>query len=277
MVWRRTGGGGMAGVGGAGLGSCAAGRRRSRLQHGAAPGRPCGALSRLAQQVAGRLGLKHGRPGGRRCKNASICCRPSALKTEQVAYSSRPPGRQQRPQRVQHLGLDAGQRGDVVGPAQPAHVGVAAHDARRVQGASSRMASKGRPSHQPRGSRGVAGRSVARSCRRFRVSCTRARRCGSAVQRQHVQIGQLQQVGRLAAGAAQASSTRAPGGQPAAPAAQQQRRGALGGGVLHRHLAFGKAGQLLHRAGLVQHHRLAARPGRPAAWRHARCAASRCT
>ena len=51
-------------------------------------------------------------------------------------------------------------------------------------------------------------------------------------------------------GAAQASSTRWPGGQP------QGKRHALRAQILHGHHALGESGQLVHIAGRIEHHRV---------------------
>jgi hypothetical protein len=205
--------------GSGGVRACASARRRSRPAARRLCDRPpSGALSGSGQQMPGRGGVQPGTAGGRRCKNASIWCWPSALKTEQVAYSSRPPGLEQRPQRVQQFGLHAGQRVHVVGTAQPAHVGVAAHDAAGGAGGVEQDGVEG-PAVPPgaglarvaglqrRRAAGPGGSGVLHAGQAHRV----------AVQRQQVQLGQLQQVRGLAAGAAQASSTRAPRGSGGRP------------------------------------------------------------
>jgi hypothetical protein len=124
-----------------------------------------------------------------------------------------------------------------------------------LHGASSRIASKGRPSHQC----AVAG--VGRLHLRLQVqagsvSWMRGMRFGSLSSASRSRSASSSRCAVLPPGAAQASSTRAPGGQASAPE-QHQARGALRRGVLHRHVAIGEAGQLLHRAGLGQHHGLA--------------------
>ena len=96
--------------------------------------------------------------------------------------------------------------------AQPADVGMAAHDARGAVRASSRW--------RRRAGRPTIGRAAAVARPRARFSAgARARRPRArrrvAVERQHVEVGQLQQVAVLPPGAAQASSTRAPGARPA--------------------------------------------------------------
>jgi hypothetical protein len=89
-----------------------------------------------------------------------------------------------------------------------------------LQGASSRIASKARPSHQAAGSAASAASVVAWSPRRRSVSSTLTRRAGSgrvepeaaqrlvdldeagrvAIDGEHLQVGELEQVRGLAAG-----------------------------------------------------------------------------
>ena len=181
-----------------------------------------------------------------RCKKRRSACCPSIRKIEQVTYSNTPPGATVGHRASSSSRLRARQRGHVLRTAQPAHVGMAPHDAR---GAARRIEQHGvetvcRPTSDRRRARrrtlawpaaaGVAG-SVARAAgerhrRRARCTFRSANSSNCAV---------------LPPGAAQASSTRAP---VASRRIQQQRRGALRRQVLHRHVAFGKAGQLHHRA-----------------------------
>ena len=74
---------------------------------------------------------------------------------------------------------------------------------------------------------------------------------GITVQRQQVQIGQLQQVGGFAARCG--TGVQHPGTRWQW---QQQGRCTLGRHILHRHVTVGKARQLVYRTRLVQHHGL---------------------
>jgi len=77
---------------------------------------------------------------------------------------------------------------------------------------------------------------------------------GIGIQGQQVDIGQLQQMGGLAAG-------RGAGVQhPHAILGRQQFGGQLGAGVLHRPPALGKPRQPLHRARGIEHDRIGRRP-----------------
>jgi len=85
---------------------------------------------------------------------------------------------------------------------------------------------------------------------------------GVHVQRGHLQrrlrAGPFQQVGRLAARCSASVQHPRPGAE--AGARQQQRGRHLRGRVLHRNHALGKAGQLLHGQGTVQHQAIIAYP-----------------
>jgi hypothetical protein len=211
--------------------------------------------------MAGRGRVEPRRPAPRRCKNASICARPH-LEDRAGGVQQPPAGRQQRPQRVQQLGLDARQRRHVVGRRSQRMSGWRRTMPEALHGASSRMASKGRPSHQRAGRR--ASPAFSSACSRSRQRVLHARQAlRVAVQRQQVQVGQLQQVRGLAAGAAQASSTRArrQAGRPSSSGAARCAAASCTETRLRQSPAAA------HRAGRGQHHGLAAQAGSSAAWR----------
>ncbi len=142
-----------------------------------------------------------------------------------------------------------------------------------LQGASSRMASKGRPSHQDDGSPASAARH--RACRPSRASDSShlTRRAASLSSASTSRSASSSRWAVLPPGAAQASRTRAPAGRRwlAPSSAQQQGRGALGGGVLHRDIAVVETREPLHRARLLPAPRPAApRLGPPCRRRQAR-------
>ena len=116
-----------------------------------------------------------------------------------------------------------------------------------VQGASSRMASKGWPSHHLDGCTASAATHVRPQpeARQRLVDAFAPRRVD--VQRGDLCIGKLQQVRRLAAGRGAGIEDRQR--RAAIHALQQQRRGQLRRGVLHRHHAFIKARDFVHRTG----------------------------
>ena len=132
---------------------------------------------------------------------------------------------------LQQATLHLDQLLDVAGAAQPAHVGVAAHDAR---GAAGRV-------QQDR----VKGLAVPPSVRLAGVGRHRAglqalalqglgdahQALGVGVQRGDVQVGQLQQVGGLASRRRAGVEHAGPGRQLAAAGVHEQRGGDLRGGV----------------------------------------------
>jgi hypothetical protein len=181
------------------------------------------AIVRQRQQVAGRPTVQMGIRGTaalQKCVDLVL-----ALRLEHRAGRVQQPaaGLEGGPQRVQQLGLDARQRRDVLGAAQPADVGVAAHDARGaargvqqdgVEGLA--VPPVGRAAAVAR-----AGAAAQAQAREGVVHAQQALRVG--VERQHVEVGQLQQVGRLAAGGGAGVQHARAGGQAGV---DQQRRGA---------------------------------------------------
>ena len=152
-------------------------------------------------------------------------------------------GLERRPQRVQQLGLDAAQRGDVLGAAQPADVGMAAHDAR---GAAGRVQQDGveRLAVPPVGRAAAVARARARRAGAGGRAC-RPRARGAAGRLSSASTSRSASSSRWAVlppGAAQASSTRAPARQAGAhqqaarragrrrPAPRRRRRRSRAGG-----------------------------------------------
>ena len=181
------------------------------------------------------------RASGVRARKASTCCSFSALRIEQVAYSSTPPGASAFHSDIEQARLRGQQRREVGFASVQQHVGLAAHDAggraRRID--QHRVERRAVPP-------ALAARQAS-AARRRALSPTPQAREGAAhaveARRIDVQRGQAQRRSRssrcaaLPPGAAQASSTRA-------PARQRQGIGhALRRDVLHRHRAFGETGQ----------------------------------
>ena len=152
-----------------------------------------------------------------------------------------PARRQQRPQRVEQLRLDGSELGHVAGAAQPAHVGVATHDARGGAGGVEHYgvkglagAVRGKPvvwaarigaQHLGVQVQALQGVGDARAARGIHVEC----REGDGLLR----AGTFQQVGGFATrGSAGIEHAQRPPGWPR-QALQQQGRGALGRQVLH--------------------------------------------
>ena len=165
------------------------------------------------------------------------------------AVQQPPAGPQQRPQRRQQPRLQGRQLRDVGFAAQPAHVRVAAHDARGGAGRVEQDGVEGLAVPPRGGSAGVGGDAPApagpgaagsRGCARSAPG----RRPAPVTSR----VGQFQQVRGLAAGrgAGVEDAQRAPPCD--CSPSQQQRRGQLGGGVLHRQRAFGEAREVAARA-----------------------------
>ena len=174
-------------------------------------------------------------------------------------------GLEQRPQRVQQLALDGGQRDQVFGPAQPANVGMAAHDAR----SRARRIEQDRieqpavpPSRDLPGIRRLQRHLAARRGQVQTGQCVPnpIQAADVAVEREQVQISQFQQLRSLAAGrSAGVQHARACRQGPRLLGhAQQQRYGLLGRQVLHRDVAISESGQIQNRARLAQHQRLGA-------------------
>ena len=249
--------------------------RHSRSSGG---GRNRSRRERRERQAGGPAGDCRAGAAGGRGTGAGTPRRPGVAKSvdlvralgpeDRAGAVQQPSARLQRgPQGVEQRGLGPRQGGDVAGTAQPAHVGVAPHDARGGAGASSRMAPNGRPSHQASGAGrrrpgcgrpGRAGEGVVDACEAARGSPSRARRSRSASSSRWAV---------LPPGAAQASSTRARAGAPRAraPRIQQQPRRQLGPGVLHRDVPLGEARQLASPGTARPARRRAARtPRRPA-------------
>ena len=192
-----------------------------------------------------------------RCCATNVCtwASPSARNTEQVQYSSTRRAAattawQQQP------GLDGGQLRDV-GRRRSQRVGVAARCPTpcRVRPAGWRQTA-GRPTQSAGRAASTASTRAARPRRRRLSNMLTGARVD--VQRRHVGVGQLQQMGRLATGAAQASRTRGRLAAPSPPASAPSSSGAgeLGSGVPHRHHTIGKARQNGHGARVLQHQAL---------------------
>ena len=157
------------------------------------------------------------------------------------AIQQAPARRQQRPQRVEQLRLDGSELGHVAGAAQPAHVGVATHNARGGAGGVEHDgvkglagAVRGKPvlwaarigaQHLGVQVQALQGVGDARAARGIHVEC----REGDGLLR----AGTFQQVGGFATrGSAGIEHAQRPPGWPR-QALQQQGRGALGRQVLH--------------------------------------------
>ena len=144
-----------------------------------------------------------------RCKKASIRRSPSALNTEQVrrAAGRRAPAGGHSASSI--CACIRASAGDVVGAAQPAHVGVAAHDAR---GAARRVEQDRveRPAVPPRGGGARVGGAQVRGCRprRFSVSSHARQASGSLSSASTSRSASSSRWAVLPPGAAQASSTR---------------------------------------------------------------------
>ena len=123
-----------------------------------------------------------------------------------------------------------------------------------VHGASSKMASNGTPS-----TRRPAGRVADERARGETEAAQRVvdpgQPGGVAVDREQVAVGEFEQVRALAARrGAGVEHARAAGES----GADEQRRGELRGGILHRHVALGEARDVRHRPGLGERDRLRA-------------------
>ena len=152
----------------------------------------------LGQQMAGR-GPQNGVCVVRN-KRLRSGASPSARKTEQVQYSSRPPGLSSGHSAASSLACMARQLRDVALAAQPAHVGMAPHDARggarRVE--QDGVEGLGRPTTCDGWPASAASTCACRP-RRASVSWMRSQRAGSMSSAVTSCIGKLQQMRGLAA------------------------------------------------------------------------------
>jgi hypothetical protein len=186
---------------------------------------------------------------------------PFLRKYRTGAEQQAPAGGQQRPERVQQAILLRRQISQVGSAPQPAHVGVAAHDARS---AARRIQQDGvvRRAVPPIGRSARVGHAdVGGEPQPIQVLADAAAALGAHVQRRDARRGaELQQVCGLAAGrSAGVQHARRGNVQPI----QQQRRGALRRGGLDRNIAFGMPRQCLYRQRLRQPYRAGAERPRP--------------
>ena len=195
--------------------------------------------------MAGRGGVQQRRPAAPwRCKNASICCLALALEDRAGGVEQPAAGLEQRPQRVQQLAPAArASARHVGGAAQPADVGVAAHDARGAAGRVEQDGVEG-PAVPPGGRLARRRRPSARPAAAGAAAC-RARAPGAA-RRCPAPAGPGRPVPADARSCRPARRRRRARARPAASAglASSSSAARCADGVLHRHLAFGKAGQL---------------------------------
>ena len=135
------GGPAAAGIGGTGVRACGSGRRRNRRGGtGRGPGTACHCRQR--QQVARRTRVEPHRGGRGVAKTRRSALLPFGRKTEQVAYSSRPPGLPAAATAPPASRPGGGQRATSSGWRSQRTSGWRRTMPEAVQGASSRMASK---------------------------------------------------------------------------------------------------------------------------------------
>ena len=161
------------------------------------------------------------------------------------AVDQPPAGLEQRPQGCRADGPGCRPAGQYRSAgAASARRGGAARCPRRCRARPAGWRRYSRPSHQSAGWPASPTTMCACRPRRCRFCAMRSQRRGVDVQRGHVAVGQLQQVRGLAAGrGAGVQDVRRALARRRRQALQQQRRGQLGGGVLHRKMPFGKARQ----------------------------------
>jgi hypothetical protein len=124
-----------------------------------------------------------------------------------------PPGGQQRPERVDDASLLAREIAQVVLAPQPLAVGMATHDARRGAGHVGDDSIEGTaipPVVGPRRVAGFHGDAIPGESQALQVAAQARQPRLVAVAREQLDLGNFEQVSRLAPGAAQASSTRCP-------------------------------------------------------------------
>ena len=157
---------------------------------------------------------------------------------------------EQRPQRIEQLGLNTGQLGNVSRPTQPAHVGMAAHDARCRTGRIKQDAVIQSAIPPVFGPTGVANHDVRLQTQALQVLRNAFAAPGVNIQRSDLAVGQLQQVRGLAAG-------RGAGVEhPHAVGWREQPGGPLRPGVLDGHEPFGETGEAPHGHRLRQQQRV---------------------
>ena len=202
MKWLRTVVGCMRLAAAARSRSCGSARRRSRpAARGRGRGAPWAGLSGSGSRWPGDGGLKQGRAGALALQK-SVDLLPALGRKDRAGDVEQPPaGRQQRPQGIEHLGLHAGQRVRCRrrGAASARRGGGARCPRRCTAHRAGWHRTAGRPT-SGRGCRASPAFSVAASCRRVErvLHARQAQRV--AVQRQQVEVGQLQQMRGLAAG-----------------------------------------------------------------------------
>ena len=255
--------------------SCGSGRRRSRR----ATQRPCAAAPRRHCRAAAAGGPARPGPAGAapapgvaKKRRSAACPRPGTPSRWRTAAGRRAPAaatarRAAAPAARASAAMSSGRRSQRTS-------GWRRTMPEALHGASSRMASNGRPSHQ---ARGVARRRrpAAAACRLQavqRVAARAARRCGSLSSASRSRSASSSRCAVLPPGAAQASSTRAPARQAGAAAAAA-RRAAPRRPAPRPRLRRSRAAAAPGRAAPAPRAcagRVAARGRRP-------CAASRCT
>ena len=167
------------------------GRRRSRRRPAShCPRRagrcpPSGPRATAGRQigVAKRVGL-----------GLTLCAKDGTGGVEQAAT-----GLEQGPKRVHQFSLRLGQGTDVVGPAQPAHVGVTAHDAGGAAGRVEQDGVEGPAVHHVAVWRASAALELGAQAQAQQVLLHALQALAVGVEGQQVELLQLQQMGGLAA------------------------------------------------------------------------------
>ena len=166
---------------------------------------------------------------------------------------------QQRPQRIEQLGLDGGELGHIAFAAQPAHIGLAANNARGrtwciQQNGIKRQATALRLKPVLR-LRGIGHHHLGLQTQTSQRLANAAGALGVNFQRGHFNAagrGVLQQVSGLAAGGGTGIQHAQGAAFRQCHSVQQQRGRSLGCTVLYRGPAFFKVRQLLHGSGMLQ-------------------------